>query len=223
MQAGGLATGSACLRALDCLAIIEAELRGRNACNVVELTTPLLARGTAPPPEAGDGKDAAKVWLCAVSAVEQALWDVLGKVTNKPVYALLGGSWQGDGYALRLYANINRITRLAEERVPSTFAKNAAAAVAAGHSAIKLGPFDHVQKAAASVGEAMPTAADTGAGGVANWDEVRKRVFLRHFILKTITLPRQARDKRRESSKRDAFSCSTSAVRSTTSPPLTRS
>ena len=113
LQAGGLATGSSCLRALDCLAIIESELRGRNACNVVELTGPLLARGAAPPPVAGDGKDANKVWLCAVSAVEQALWDILGKVTNKPVYALLGGSWQGDGYGLRLYANINRITRLA--------------------------------------------------------------------------------------------------------------
>ena len=56
---------------------------------------------------------------------EQALWDILGKVTNKPVFALLGGSWQGYGYDLRLYANINRITRLAGGRVPSTFARNA--------------------------------------------------------------------------------------------------
>jgi hypothetical protein len=38
--------------------------------------------------------------------------------------------------------------------------------------------------------------------------EVRKPVFLRHFILKTIILPRQARDKRREISKGDAFSYS---------------
>eukprot|EP01043_Picozoa_sp_COSAG02_P019051 COSAG02_NODE_907_length_16005_cov_3.219252_6_plen_423_part_00 len=168
-QAGGLATGASCLKALDCLAIIEAELRGRNACNVVELTGPLLARGAAPPPVAGDGKDANKIWLCAVSAVEQALWDILGKVTNKPVFALLGGSWQGDGYGLRLYANINRITRLAEERVPSTFARNAAAAIAAGHSAVKLGPFDHGQKATS--GTAELSSADTGAGGVADWDE----------------------------------------------------
>jgi hypothetical protein len=35
---------------------------------------------------------------------------------------------------------------------------------------------------------------------------VRKRPFLRcHFILKTIILPRQARDKHRENSKKDAF------------------
>ena len=32
-------------------------------------------------------------------------------------------------------------------------------------------------------------------------DEVRKPVFLRHFILKMIILPRQARDKHGESSK----------------------
>ena len=34
---------------------------------------------------------------------------------------------------------------------------------------------------------------------------VRKRVFLSHFYIKTIILPRQARDKHRESSKKDAF------------------
>ena len=36
--------------------------------------------------------------------------------------------------------------------------------------------------------------------------QVRKRVFLRHFILSMIILPRQARDKHRENSKKDAFS-----------------
>ena len=38
--------------------------------------------------------------------------------------------------------------------------------------------------------------------------QVRKRVFLRHLILKMIILPTQARDRNRENSKRDAFSCS---------------
>ena len=39
--------------------------------------------------------------------------------------------------------------------------------------------------------------------------QVRKCVFLRHFILQTIILPRQARDKHRESTQnKDAFSCS---------------
>ena len=35
--------------------------------------------------------------------------------------------------------------------------------------------------------------------------KVRKLIFLRHSILKMIILPRQARDKHKESSKRDAF------------------
>jgi hypothetical protein len=36
--------------------------------------------------------------------------------------------------------------------------------------------------------------------------QARKRVFLRHLCIKAMILPRQARDKHRESSKRDAFS-----------------
>ena len=39
-----------------------------------------------------------------------------------------------------------------------------------------------------------------------NGDEtVTKRVFLRHLYIKMIILPRQARDKRRENSNKDAF------------------
>lgn len=98
------------------------------------------------------------------------------------MYRLLGGAHNAtasEGYALRLYANINRITRLKEERVPATFARNAAAAVAAGHSAVKLGPFDSGQNSPEMAqkqgdGPAHGSAeADTsgGAGGVENWDD----------------------------------------------------
>jgi hypothetical protein len=42
-------------------------------------------------------------------------------------------------------------------------------------------------------------------GGAAGLHKlVRKRVFLRHFILKTIILPRQARDKHRENTQKHA-------------------
>ena len=58
----------------------------------VQLTTARLARASDRPPEAGDGKNAVRVWLVAVSAVEQALWELLGQAVGKPVYALLGGS-----------------------------------------------------------------------------------------------------------------------------------
>ena len=38
------------------------------------------------PPRAND-----RNWSAAVSAIEVALWDILGKGANLPVYALLGG------------------------------------------------------------------------------------------------------------------------------------
>src|ERR1041384_5313840 len=43
----------------------------------------------------------------AMSALEQCLWDIRGKVAGQPVYELLGGRVQP---RIRLYANINRST-----------------------------------------------------------------------------------------------------------------
>lgn len=74
--------------------------------------------------------------VCALSAVEQALWDILGKSLGVPVHALLGGACREE---VRLYANINRAT---VDRTPEGFARNAAAAVAEGFDAVKLAPFD---------------------------------------------------------------------------------
>lgn len=74
--------------------------------------------------------------VCALSAVEQALWDILGKTLGAPVYTLLGGKCREE---IRLYANINRATT---DRTPEGFAKNASAAVADGFTAVKLAPFD---------------------------------------------------------------------------------
>ncbi len=38
----------------------------------------------------------------AISALEQALWDIAGKATGQPVYNLLGGKFRA---AVRVYAN----------------------------------------------------------------------------------------------------------------------
>jgi galactonate dehydratase len=65
----------------------------------------------------------------AMSALEQCLWDIRGKVVGQPVYQLLGGRVQ---QRIRLYANINRST---EPRTPAGFAEMAARAVAAGFDA----------------------------------------------------------------------------------------
>ncbi len=74
----------------------------------------------------------------AVSGIEHALWDIVGKALNVPVYNLLGGRCRD---TIRIYANINRATW---DRSPESFARNAAAAVEEGFTAIKCAPFDGV-------------------------------------------------------------------------------
>jgi len=78
--------------------------------------------------------------LCALSAIDQALWDILGKSLGVPVYMLLGGAVNDK---IRIYANINRATT---DRTPEGFAANAAKAVEQGFDAIKLAPFDGLNR-----------------------------------------------------------------------------
>ncbi len=77
------------------------------------------------------------VWT-AFSAIEQALWDVLGQAAGMPVYQLLGGRCVP---ALRLYANVNRA---AANRDPVAYAECARRAVEDGFRAVKCAPFDDV-------------------------------------------------------------------------------
>ena len=72
----------------------------------------------------------------AFSAIEQALWDIRGKLLGAPVHELLGGRLRD---AVELYANVNRMT---DNRVPEGFAKSAALARDAGFRAVKAAPFD---------------------------------------------------------------------------------
>lgn len=72
----------------------------------------------------------------AFSAIEQALWDLVGKAVEAPVHELTGGKLRN---RLPAYANINRATR---ERTPEGFAANALAAAEDGFTAIKAAPFD---------------------------------------------------------------------------------
>lgn len=77
----------------------------------------------------------------AVSACEQALWDLAGKAAGLPVHRLLGGPTRD---RIPLYANINRATT---ERTPAGFARSATAAVADGYRAVKCAPFDGMERA----------------------------------------------------------------------------
>jgi galactonate dehydratase len=93
-------------------------------------------RGAAQPEIARGGAPAA----VAASALEQALWDIRGKVHSVPTYEFFGGRIQP---RIRNYANINRST---EPRTPEGFARMAEKAVQSGFDAVKLAPFDEMPR-----------------------------------------------------------------------------
>ncbi len=74
----------------------------------------------------------------AISGIEHALWDLVGKALSIPTHRLLGGSCREK---IRVYANINRATW---DRTPEGFSQNARKAVEEGFTAIKCAPFDDV-------------------------------------------------------------------------------
>lgn len=103
-------------------------LLGRDPRAVVAATAALWSLG--------DGRAGST----AISACEQALWDLAGKAAGLPVYRLLGGPTRE---RIPLYANVNRATA---ERTPEGFARSAAAAAAQGFRAIKCAPFDGMER-----------------------------------------------------------------------------
>ena len=86
----------------------------------------------------------------ALSGIEQAMCDLIGKALDAPSYQLLGGKCRDK---IRLYANINRAT---VDRSPFGFSSNAKRAVSEGFTAIKCAPFDDVSTANISSGSLNP-------------------------------------------------------------------
>ena len=72
--------------------------------------------------------------MTAISGVEIALWDLIGKACNQPVYRLLGGRCHN---AIPAYAN----GWYGGAGTPAEFAERARAAVARGYRALKFDPF----------------------------------------------------------------------------------
>ena len=72
-------------------------------------------------------------FYCATSGIEQALWDIVGKETQQPIYNLLGGPVRSQ---IRVYAN-GWSYKL---RKPEDFARAAEVVVKRGFSAIKYDP-----------------------------------------------------------------------------------
>ncbi len=72
--------------------------------------------------------------FCAISGIEQALWDIVGKACNQPVYNLLGGRCRD---RIRVYAN-GWAYGLKE---PADYARAAEKVVTQGWTALKLDPL----------------------------------------------------------------------------------
>ncbi len=80
------------------------------------------------------GKRGSMEFYCALSGLEQALWDIVGKATNQPVYNLLGGPCRE---RIRVYAN----GWGGGARTPEAIGAAVAAVVARGFTALKFDPF----------------------------------------------------------------------------------
>lgn len=77
------------------------------------------------------------VTMSAVSGIEQACWDILGKSLGVPVYYLLGGAVRD---RVRMYDHLGggEMTALYLEDAPDVMARRAVDSVAAGYTAIKV-------------------------------------------------------------------------------------
>ena len=120
----------------------EATLTGREDELVVvaERTMPLVLEEADPrhPGSFAERHPPASIQDAAiVSAVDQALWSLYAEANGQSMAEVLGLRRE----RIPVYANINRRT---EVRSPEGFAASARAAMAAGHVAFKVAPFDEV-------------------------------------------------------------------------------
>ena len=72
--------------------------------------------------------------FCAISGIEQALWDIVGKSCNQPVYNLLGGRYRDK---IRVYANGWSYGL----KAPADYARAAERVVQQGFTALKFDPL----------------------------------------------------------------------------------
>jgi galactonate dehydratase len=103
-------------------------LIGRNPFHIKEFTQWACNRFS-------EGRPALELF-CAMSGIEQALWDIVGKRLNTPVYNLLGGPCRD---RIRVYAN----GWTSGAKTAKEMADRAAEVVGMGFNAIKLYPFQN--------------------------------------------------------------------------------
>lgn len=99
---------------------------GRDPLDLIESSSAFLMR-----------ERTGRALFVAASAIEQALWDIAGKLLDVPVYQLLGGTARSED--IRCYATIPPF-RL-KDLSPDALAREAEQCVAAGYNAVKIAPF----------------------------------------------------------------------------------
>ena len=104
--------------------------------------------------------------MSALSGIEQALWDIAGKVANKPVYQLLGGAVRD---RVRMYDHLGggQMEALYLQDTAQQMAERARESVAAGYTALKVlvvpktlpldgsAPLRHAETLMAAIREAV--------------------------------------------------------------------
>ncbi|MBS1852732.1 MAG: mandelate racemase/muconate lactonizing enzyme family protein [Acidobacteria bacterium] len=78
--------------------------------------------------------DGGQIKMCAISALEIACWDAIGKALKQPIYNLVGGKVHD-----RIPAYVNGWYRC--DRTPEAFAKAAKKVLSLGYFAMKFDPF----------------------------------------------------------------------------------
>jgi len=78
--------------------------------------------------------DGGQIKMCAISAIEIACWDAIGKALRQPIYNLVGGACH---QRIRAYAN----GWYRCDRKPEAFARAAKIAIGMGYTALKFDPF----------------------------------------------------------------------------------
>ena len=81
-----------------------------------------------------------RTFRCAVSGINQCLWDLFAKSLGVPLRTVYGAA---SVKSIPLYANLNKALR--RDRRPEVLAEHASKAAAAGFSFLKCTPFDEIR------------------------------------------------------------------------------